>query len=109
MDAGCGGGAIGKSFFSGYEKKTNYVGVDKSNNLHKIKKRGYQNAFAYKVLIEDINFKKNSFDIILCHGVLHHIKNYKKSLHKLINVLRKNGILFITINKKITFYIKFAY
>ena len=63
MDAGCGGGAIGRSFFHGYEKKTNYIGVDKGDNLHKIKKRGYQNVFGYKVLIEDINFKENSFDI----------------------------------------------
>ena len=103
MDAGCGGGAIGKSFFKGYEKKTNYVGVDKSNNLHNIKKRGYQNAFGHKVLIEDISFKKNSFDIILCHGVLHHIKNYKKSLIKLLYVLKKNGILFLTVNKTLPF------
>ena len=61
------------------------------------------NAFAYKSLIENVNFRKNSFDIILCHGVLHHCKNYKKSLNKIFYILRKKGILFITICRSLPF------
>lgn len=103
MDAGCGGGAIGRSFLKDFEKITNYVGVDKSKNIYKITRRGYRNAFAYKSLIENIKFKRNTFDLILCHGVLHHIQNYKKSLNKMIYVLKKNGILFLTVNKILPF------
>ena len=66
LDVGCGGGAIGKSFLKGYEKKTNYIGVDNGSNIHKIKKNNYLNTFAYKSLIENVEFKNYSFDIILC-------------------------------------------
>jgi len=103
LDAGCGGGGVGRSFLKGYERITNYVGVDLGDNLNKVKRNNYLNTFVYKSLIEDVKFKKDAFDVILCHGVLHHIKNYKKSLKKIFKILNKKGILFLTVNKKLPF------
>ena len=54
MDAGCGGGGVGRSFLKGYERITNYVGVDLGDNLNKVKRNNYLNTFVYKSLIEEL-------------------------------------------------------
>ena len=46
----------------------------------------------------DLNFldiQPNSYDFILCHGVLHHLINLELVLHRINQALRPNGILLI--------------
>ena len=99
LDVGCGAGAIGRSFLKGYEHITNYTGIDLSSNLKRANTNKYLNSFIMKNNVENINFKNNTFKVVLCHGVLKHVRNYKKTLHEISRVMLKKGILFITIDK----------
>lgn len=42
-------------------------------------------------------FKRKKFDVIVCINVLEHIKNDKKALSNMINLLKRDGILIILV------------
>ena len=46
--------------------------------------------------LRDIKFEKNSFDLVMCSGVLHHIKdNPKEIFQNLCKVVKKGGTIII--------------
>ena len=47
--------------------------------------------------IQNINYKTNSFDIILCNHVLEHVSNDYKALKELYRILKPSGIVIITV------------
>ena len=47
--------------------------------------------------VEDLPFKDNNFDIILCLEVLEHVKVPEKAINEMRRVLKKNGKLIISI------------
>ena len=80
-----------------------------------IKKLNYNNIFACDINPKTIiNLKKkykfirvkegsclklpysdNSFDLVICYGVIHHTHNYSLAIKELSRVLKKNGTLFL--------------
>jgi ubiquinone/menaquinone biosynthesis C-methylase UbiE len=40
-------------------------------------------------------YKNNSFDFIICYGVIHHTHNYSLAIKELSRVLKKKGVLFL--------------
>ena len=46
---------------------------------------------------ESLNFKKNTFNKILCSEVLEHVKNDQKSLKEMFRVIRPGGTLVVTV------------
>lgn len=46
--------------------------------------------------LEEINYTKDYFDIVVCHHVIEHIKNPKNFLKKIKKILKQHGILIIS-------------
>lgn len=90
LDAGCGPGAMLPTL----KKYGEAVGVDISNDALKYaKKRG-------KVMLGDItklDFKDNTFDLVICMDVLYHmwVKDETQALREFYRVLKEGGVLII--------------
>lgn len=88
LDVGCGISPV-----SPVKSKTVFIDSDK--NAMKI-----LNGAGYKTSIGDaekIPAKKESVNAIFSSEVLEHVHNYKKSIKEFSRVLKKNGVLFITV------------
>ena len=78
------------------EKGAEAVGIDISdtsikNAREKAEKLGLAQKSSFFVMdAENLNFKENSFDLILCNGVLHHL-DIKKAYSELSRVLKPGG------------------
>ena len=98
LDFGSGTGNItGKLLEMGYE----VTAVDISAEMCKILERKFKDYFESKKLvvinspIEDVNFEKESFDLVTCYSVLHHLPDYGEVLRRLSSILRKGGVMYI--------------
>lgn len=91
LDLGCGTGSVAECFMNEHK----VVGLDSMReSIIYASKRGIK---ARKGNIEDMPFKKESFDVVLCLDVLEHIKNDKKAVKEVYRVLRNGGNLIITV------------
>jgi len=98
LDFGAGTGNLtGKLLQIGYE----VTAVDISVEMCKILERKYKNYLASKKLvvinspIEDVHFDGDSFDLIACYSVLHHLPDYVDAIRILSGFLRKGGVMYI--------------
>lgn len=104
--AGCGTGRHALNvakYFYGVE----VLGIDISQNS-----LAYAKHMATEFDINNVEFKladitklpmlKEKFNIIECSGVLHHIRHYKKALHNLLNNLKPNGLIKISLYSRRT-------
>ncbi len=91
LDAGCGNGAI-----SNYLEDFDITSIDKSiNALTHVKNKPIYGS------LDNLPFKDNSFDLIICSDVLEHLSNniYKKTIIELKRVSKKY-ILIISPNNE---------
>ena len=95
LDVGCGASAVMERFANKYWHK-NITAVDFSSkslvSARKLAKAKFIKANAVK-----LPFKNKDFDLVLCNGVLHHILDYESAFSQLARVLRKDGLLYLTI------------
>lgn len=90
LDAGCGEGYWGIQFM---KEGHNVIGIDLSNKITK--------QTELKVKIGDLkekNFNDNSFDLVICGGVLHHFPSKKEVETVVSNIrecLRKDGRIIL--------------
>ncbi len=99
--AGCGTGRHALNVAK-YFHKVNVTAIDLSKQS-----LSYAQSKAEELAIENISFKqadltqldtmKKPFDIIECSGVLHHIPDYKPALTNLLNNLKPNGLIKISL------------
>ena len=89
LDAGCREGYIGSLFLE--DNKVTFVDIEEKH-LKNIKK--HKNAIITKT--DKLPFKRNYFDVIICSDVLEHIKEDKKVIKNLLDILKKDGILVLT-------------
>ncbi len=100
LDAGCGPGRDVLYFLN---KGYRVIGVDASEGMiREAKKRAPEGTFL-KMDIEKLRFEKNTFDCVwACASVLHVRKSgIAKVLKGFKKVLKREGILFITVKKGI--------
>ena len=92
LDLGCGTGIN----LSTFKKFTKVKGIDSSLlALEFCRKRGHNNVVKAKA--EKLPFKDNAFDTILALDILEHIKYDDKVLAETYRVLKKDGILILTV------------
>lgn len=96
LDAGCGEGHLLFEVSKLIDSSNKLYGTDILDvALEKAKERVKGGSFSLQNL-ESLNFKNNSFDVIMCTDVIEHIPNYKKVLSELKRVLKEDGTLIIS-------------
>lgn len=97
LDLGCGyGGLIG--VLNEFLPNMDYKGIDASQWIIEFGKKLHKknsNITLIKCNAEKLPFKKNTFDIILCRDVIHHLKNPIKVLKEMQRVTKKEGLIYI--------------
>lgn len=97
LEAGCGYGRI--SNFVVQKSIKSLVGIDISRQMVGHCNRNLPANFSGCVAnIEKLPFKKETFDSVLCNGVLMHLENDINGLLELIRVLKRGGTLVISTN-----------
>jgi SAM-dependent methyltransferase len=97
LDAGCGDGFFHTRIknkadeIHGIELNKGDLNIAKYLNPNNI----YKTASIYK-----IPYKDNYFDTVICMDVLEHLRYDKKVVKELTRVLKKNGLLIITVPNK---------
>lgn len=97
LDAGSG---LGRNLHWFYNNDFTIYGVDKDIACIDILKSIYANQKDnfYTSTVEELNFKDQFFDHIICNAVLHFATNklhFKEMFSQLMRVLKPNGSLFI--------------
>ncbi len=101
LDVGCGFGRDSKFF---YENGLKVIGIDLSEGLLKIAKKSYPKINFIKADIRNLPFKDGSFDGVWCSAVLLHLEklqDVKKALKEMYRVLKKDGVIFISVKKQL--------
>ncbi|MDD4251123.1 MAG: class I SAM-dependent methyltransferase [Candidatus ainarchaeum sp.] len=92
LEVGC---AQGHYLKKAFKKTKNVFGIDISKEfITKAKKTG---ANVQITSGEKLPFKNNFFNFVLCTETIEHIPNWKKSIKEIKRVLKKNGLVIITI------------
>ncbi len=99
LDAGCG---QGRNLHWFYNNEFTIYGIDANeDNIEKLKKiypKGVNNFSVSK--IEELNFKDDFFNHIICNAVMHFANNethFIKMFDELMRVLKSKGTLFIRV------------
>lgn len=99
LDVGCGGG-----FKSQYliRKGLRVIGIDFSEKMIGIAKRGVPSGTFFVMDMEDIAALQEEFDGIFMQAVLLHVpkKDIKKILNKILNKLKAGGYLYLAVKEK---------
>lgn len=97
LDLGCGYGW--HSIYAMENGASSVVGIDISQNMLKVAKEQTHFSEVEYICgaIEDMDFKEESFDIVLSSLAFHYIKDYKELIEKINKVLKPNGILIFTV------------
>jgi len=99
LDVGCGEGFTLVNLSRNKIGKT-YEGVEYSNNSIRLAKKLYPGLNIKKGDIYDLQYRDNSFDMVICTEVLEHLKDPQKALRELARVTSKY-VLFSVPNEPI--------
>lgn len=104
LDAGCGGGISSIPLARLGAKVT---GIDASlQSIHIAQKQAHELKLDINYKNSDICDLSDKYDIIICLEVIEHVDNLSLFLTQLNNLLKPNGVLFIsTINRTIKSYL----
>ncbi len=96
LDFGCGTGTASLSLLrNGFRA----VSIDASlKMIQKVTEKSQKESLNATCLVGDVEqlpFKDEIFDGVICMGVLHHIPDILKGLEEQIRVLKKGGMIFI--------------
>jgi len=94
LDYGCGVG-INLDMLSKYGDVYYYDNNKLAINYIRKKNKNKKKFFLIKKILDKRNKKK--FDLIIASDVIEHIKNDKRAIFHIYNLLKKNGLLLITV------------
>jgi ubiquinone/menaquinone biosynthesis C-methylase UbiE len=91
LDVGCGTGRMLKNVQGDYEK----YGLDISERLID-QARQQDSNLGYKVgNSNSLPYDSKSFDLVMCHSVLHHLEDPKKTIEEIVRVAKPKGAIFV--------------
>ena len=93
LDVGCGSGVL----LSELVKKAEIVGtgIDFAEKQIEIAKVHFPQISFQVGSVESIPFPDQSFDKVLCYGVLLYIEDWKPALHELVRVCKTGGMILL--------------
>ena len=103
LDIGCGPGEMVRDLL---KRKCRVYGVDIAEGMLKVARNnlGHEVDGGETFLgcgdIEHLSFKENSFDAVICAGVVEYLEQDDTGLRELNRVLRKGGTLIVTVRNK---------
>jgi len=89
------GGAFGFEILPIIEKIKEIYIAEPSKKLRKDKLKGKTLKYVIPSIESKLSFHADSFDLITCFGVLHHIPNVSSVIKELVRVLKPGGFLLI--------------
>ena len=102
LEAGCGTGQLGIAL-SRYARQVYSIDLSKGSLVEAkkfINSNDIRSVHLFRMNIFKLFFEKNSFDIIISNGVLHHTYNPKLAFSNLVEVLKPGGIIVIGLYHK---------
>ena len=97
LDIGCGDGKRTIRIAKYYNVNMSDVyGLDHNDELIITCNKMF-NASRIDLETEDIPYKDNTFDLVICNQVLEHLKNYKKTIYEATRVTKNRGHIVIGI------------
>lgn len=94
LDAGCGEGfTLNKLKQNGIGKK--YEGIDYYDDAIKLGRKIYPDLNIKKGDIYNLNYKENSFDLVICTEVLEHLDDPQKALSDILRVSSRYILLTV--------------
>jgi SAM-dependent methyltransferase len=96
LDVGCAAGSFSE-IVKMYNKNLEYTGVDISASMIYEAKRRFPDDSFFTCDGRTLDFPDNSFDIVLCFGVLHMTENWKKLLTEQWRVCRETLLFDVRI------------
>lgn len=89
------GGAFGYEILPIIEKVREIYIADPSKKLRKDKLKSKTLNYITPGIESKLSFHEDSFDLVTCFGVLHHIPNVSSVIKELVRVLKPGGFLLI--------------
>ncbi len=99
LDVGCSSGVISNYMADNFKE---LIGIDIDRNALKIAKKDFRrrNLKFLEMSGEDVNFKSNLFDVIICNQVYNFVENPKKLFKEIYRVLKPSGICIMSARNK---------
>lgn len=103
LDIGCGNGILSKYCTERISSKSEYVGIDISKAQIELSRKEYSKKnVLFKVEdSENLSFKKEEFDYVICHMTLMLLNPVKKTLQQIGRVLKEEGYFIAVVNSRI--------
>lgn len=97
LDVGCASGFMVSEIASTFSK-ANYFGIDIYDEAIEYARKTYP-FIKFKVAsASKLPFRSNDFDLILFYETIEHVENPRECLSEIKRVLKKNGILILTMD-----------
>jgi len=101
LDVGCGAGHYLRSLREHLDKNVNYTGIDATEYYIDKASKAFPGVRFFIDDINDIDFKDNSFDIVICNNVLVHLPpSLDNPINELLRVSSKYVIIRTPIAKR---------
>ena len=91
LDVGCGTGKMLRTVQGDYEK----YGLDISERLIEQAKQQDPNSRYEVGNSNNLPYDSGSFDLVMCHSMLHHLEDPSKTIEEIIRVAKPEGAIFI--------------
>ena len=103
LDLGCGGGYVSRELYNRTGAKI--YGIDNSEKAIclAIKKSEGMPISYKKQDVRNLPFKENFADVILCIGIIEHIKNHNQCIDEVRRVLKNNGLVYVVSSNRDSF------
>lgn len=97
LDLGCGYGW--HCNYAVEQGAQSVVGIDQSKKMLEVAKEKFNSSkISYiQSSIEDIDFQKNSFDIVISSLALHYVKDYDRLIQKISEMVKVGGRILFTV------------
>ena len=93
LDVGCGEGDRTIRIADYFNIPSDKIYAVDYNKRHLLECRKRFNATEADLEIDDLPFKSNNFDLVVCNQVLEHLKGYKKAIDDIVRVTNIKGYI----------------